>query len=44
MNSAEFRQKVRKKIDGWYSKEEYYTKAVGRIIKQREEIIALLES
>ena len=44
MNSAEFRQKVRKKIDGWYSKEEYYTKAVERIVQQREEIITLLES
>lgn len=44
VKSAEFGQKVRKKIDGWYSKEEYYSKAVDRIVRQREEIIALLES
>ena len=44
VKSAEFGQKVRRKIDGWYSKEEDYTKAVDRIVRQREEIIALLES
>lgn len=43
-DSAEFGQKVRKKIDGWYQKEEHLTKAVDRIVRQREEIIELLES
>ena len=43
-DSTEFGRKVRKKIDGWYQKEEYYTKAVERIVRQREEIIGLLES
>lgn len=41
---AEYRRKVRKKINGWYQKEEHYTKAVERIVLQREEIISLLES
>ena len=41
---AEYRRKVRKKIDGWSQKEEHFTNAVNRIVKQREEIIALLES
>lgn len=44
VRSAEFGQKVRRKIDEWYSKEEYYTNAVNRIVRQREEIIALLKS
>lgn len=43
VKSAEFGQKVRRKIDGWYSKEEHYTKAVDRIVRQRVEIISLLE-
>lgn len=42
-DSADFAKKVRKKIDGWYQKEEYYTKAVERIALQREEIIGLIE-
>lgn len=41
---TDFRLKVRRKIDGWYSKEEYYAKAIDRIVVQREEIISLLES
>lgn len=44
VKSAEFGQKVRRRIDGWYSKEEHYTKAVDRIVRQRVEIISLLES
>ena len=44
VKSTEFGQKVRRKIDGWYSKEEHYTKAVDRIVRQRVEIISLLES
>lgn len=44
VNSAEFSRRVRRKIDGWYSKEEDYTKAVNRIVRQREEIISLLKS
>ena len=43
-DSTEFGRKVRRKIDGWYQKEEYYTRAVERIGRQREEIIGLLES
>ena len=44
LKEAGFCQKVRKKIDGWYSKEEHYASAVDRIERQREEIIDLLES
>lgn len=44
VKSAEFGQKVRKKIDGWYQKEEHFTKAVERIVRQRERIEALLKS
>lgn len=44
LKETAFRQKVRRKIDGWYSKEEHYTKAVDRIARQREEIIGLLET
>lgn len=43
-DSALFAQKVRKKINGWYKKNEHYTKAVDRIVLQREEIIGLLDS
>ena len=42
-DSAAFAAKVRKKIDGWYQKDEYYTRAVERIVLQREEIMGLLE-
>lgn len=35
---------MRRKIDGWYSKEEHYVSAVDRIVRQREEFIDLLES
>lgn len=41
-DSVEFGRKVRRKIDGWYSKEEHYSKAVERIRWQRNEISALL--
>lgn len=44
LKEAGFCQKVRRKIDGWYSKEEHYASAVDRIERQREEIIDLLES
>lgn len=44
VKSAEFGRKVRRKIDGWYSKEEYYSKAVDRIVRQQEEIVSLLKS
>ena len=44
LKEAEFGQKVRRKIDGWYAKEEYYVSAVDRIEQQREEIINLLKS
>ena len=44
VKSTEFGQKVRRKIDGWYTEEEHYTKAVHRMRAQRNEIIALLES
>ena len=40
----DFKLKVRRKIDGWYQKEEFLTKAVDRIVRQREEIVSLLES
>jgi len=30
-DSAEFEQKVQKKINGWYQKEEFFTKAVERL-------------
>ena len=43
-DSEAFAQKVSKKIAGWYSKREHHDKAVERIVKQREEIISLLES
>ena len=43
-DSALFAQKVRKKIDGWYKKDEHYAKAVDRIVLQREEIIGLFDS
>ena len=39
-----FMEKVRRKIDGWYSKEEYYTRAVDRIAFQWIEIVVLLKS
>lgn len=42
-DSEEFAKKVRKKIDGWYQKDEHYSKAVNRIVRQREEIISLFE-
>lgn len=44
IDSEKFAQTVQKKINGWYQKEEHFTNAVNRIVKQREEIIALLES
>lgn len=44
LKEAGFCQKVRKKIDGWYSKEEHYASAVDRIVRQREEIVDLLKS
>lgn len=44
LKEAGFCQKVRRKIDGWYSKEDHYASAVDRIERQREEIIYLLES
>ena len=40
----DFKLKVRRKIDGWYQKEEFLTKAVDRIVRQREEIVSFLES
>ncbi len=42
-DSEEFAKIVRKKIDGWYQKDEHYSKAVNRIVRQREEIISLFE-
>ena len=42
-DSEEFAKIVRKKIDGWYQKDEHYSKAVNRIVRQREDIISLLE-
>ena len=44
IDSEKFAQTVRKKINGWYQQEEHFTNAVDRIVRQREEIIALLES
>ena len=44
LKAAGFGQKVRRKIEGWYSKEEHYVSAVNRIEQQREKIIDLLES
>ena len=44
LKEAEFGQKVRRKIEGWYSKEEHYVSAVDRIVRQREEIVDLLKS
>ena len=44
LKEAEFGHKVRRKIEGWYSKEEHYASAVDRIVRQREEIVDLLKS
>ncbi len=41
-DAVEYDQRVRRKIDGWYTKEEHYSKAVERIRWQRNEISALL--
>lgn len=42
-DSLAFAQKVSRKIKGWYSNDIFHEKAVTRIVKQREEIYALLE-
>ena len=39
----DFAAKVRRKIAGWYDNEEYEKKAIDRIVRQREQIISLLE-
>ncbi len=39
-----FEARVRRKIAGWYTKQEYEDKAVARIAAQRDEIINLLQS
>ena len=43
-DSVEYGWKVRRKIEGWYQKEDYYPQAISRIVHQREEIVSLLES
>lgn len=40
----EFKQLVRKKIDGYYTTEGYYARVIERIARVREEIIGLLKS
>ena len=39
-----FEAKARRKISGWYDKQEYEDKAVTRMADQRDEIICLLQS
>lgn len=39
----DFAAKVRRKIAGWYDNEEYEKRAIDRIVRQREQIISLLE-
>ena len=43
-DSIEFAKKVSRKIKGWYNNDIFHDKAVDRIVLQREEIIALLET
>ena len=43
-DSVEYGWKVRRKIEGWYQKEDYYPEAISRIVHQREEIVSLLKS
>ena len=39
----DFAAKVRRKIAGWYDNEEHEKMAIDRIVRQREQIISLLE-
>lgn len=43
MTKAEFESRVRYKLSGWYSKEEYETMAIKRISKLRDEFHTLLK-
>lgn len=43
MTERDFADKVKRKIAGWYDKEEHKKKAIDRIVRQREVIISLLE-
>lgn len=38
-----FADRVRRKIAGWYDNEEHEKMAIDRIVRQREQIISLLE-
>lgn len=43
MTEKDFADKVKRKIAGWYDNEEHEKKAIDRIVRQREQIISLLE-
>ena len=43
MTEKDFADKVKRKIAGWYDKEEHEKKAIDRIVRQREQIISLLQ-
>jgi len=43
-SEIEFKARVARKIEGWYNEESYKTKAIDRIVNQRNEIVALLRS